>query len=163
MSCRPVVFFLLAALTACGSGDPAVPADGEALPATAGSVAVTPGGNRIDLEVASTPGTRARGLMFRDTLPRGRGMLFIFPSEEIQGFWMKNTLISLDLLWLDSTGRIVHIERSVPPCEADPCPTYTAPAPARYVLEIAGGEAEFHALGPGQVLRIEGVEGYRVE
>lgn len=167
-----LAFLFCVVTAACGSGDPAVSEAPEPVTATAVASSeraedlphvTTPAGKRIDLEVASTAASRARGLMFRDHLPRGRGMIFVFPTEEIQGFWMKNTLIPLDILWIDSAGAIVHIERDVPPCRADPCPTYSSPHPARYVLELAAGEAAHYTLEPGQRLALEGIESYRVE
>jgi len=62
---------------------------------------------------------------------------------------MKNTLIELDIIYLDSYKRVVHICRKVPPCKADPCPSYPSDYPAQYVLELDGGEAERMGMKPG--------------
>lgn len=168
---RLIPIAVLLALTACGTGDP-VPTATEArqeadaagaLSAAEGPRVVTPGGAQIDVEVASTPATRARGLMFRDHLPRGRGMIFIFPNEEIQSFWMKNTLIPLDMVWINSEDSIVHIEQRVPPCPGEPCPSYTSDARAKYVLELSGGEAAHFGLKVGDRLLIHGLDSFRVE
>jgi uncharacterized membrane protein (UPF0127 family) len=73
-------------------------------------------------------------------------MLFLFEEEGIQSFWMKNMRFSIDILWLDRQRRIVHIEPDVPPCTADPCPSYTPRAAAMYVLELKNGSVKRHNL-----------------
>lgn len=93
----------------------------------------------IMAELAVSPEERALGLMFREKINPDQGMLFVFEEEEIHSFWMKNTLIPLDILWLDKEKRIVHIEENVPPCRADPCPSYAPRMPALYVLELKEG------------------------
>ncbi|HEX7502885.1 MAG TPA: DUF192 domain-containing protein [Acidobacteriota bacterium] len=92
-------------------------------------------------EIADTPEKHARGLMYRTHLRADYGMLFIFAEEDIRSFWMKNTLIPLDMIFLNNEKQIVDMYCSVPPCRGDPCPGYTSALPARYVLEIAGGTA----------------------
>jgi uncharacterized membrane protein (UPF0127 family) len=101
-----------------------------------------PQGGSITAELAVTDEERQRGLMFRETLLPDQGMLFVFETEDFYSFWMKNTLIPLDLLWLDKDRRIVHIARNVPPCKADPCPSYPPDRPGLYVLELAAGSAD---------------------
>jgi len=105
-----------------------------------------PSGKAVTAELAVTDAERQKGLMFREEILPDQGMLFVFEEEGIQSFWMKNTLIPLDLLWLDSGKRIIHIERDVPPCKQDPCPTYGPDGPARYVLELKAGEAAANVL-----------------
>lgn len=103
-----------------------------------------PDGRGVTAELAVSEEERARGLMFRETLRSDQGMLFVFEKEGLHSFWMKNTRISLDILWLDNSKKVVHIEAGVPPCWADPCPSYGPRTPARYVLELmAGGAASF--------------------
>lgn len=111
-----------------------------------------PNGSSVAAEIAATENERARGLMFRDRLPAGEGMLFVFEEEGAHAFWMKNTLIPLDMLWLDPGHRIVHIARMVPPCVADPCPSYGPGLPALFVLELAGGQADARGLKVGDRL-----------
>ncbi|HPB69188.1 MAG TPA: DUF192 domain-containing protein [Candidatus Omnitrophota bacterium] len=96
-----------------------------------------------DVELALTPETRQRGLQRRVQMPADHGMLFVFPKSSAYGFWMKETLIPLDMIWMDHNRRIVHIEEHVPPCEttAQDCPVYTPPKPALYVLELNAGQA----------------------
>ncbi|HUU06056.1 MAG TPA: DUF192 domain-containing protein [Patescibacteria group bacterium] len=93
-------------------------------------------------EIADTPEKQTRGLMFRTRLRADYGMLFVFGEEDIRSFWMKNTLIPLDIIYLNSERQIVDMYCSVPPCRSDPCPGYISALPARYVLEIAGGSAK---------------------
>jgi uncharacterized membrane protein (UPF0127 family) len=98
-----------------------------------------PGGKVVTAELAVTDEERARGLMFRETLLPDQGMLFVFRDDDFHSFWMKNTLIPLDLVWLDAARRVIHVEADVPPCRQDPCPTYGPKIPARYVLELNSG------------------------
>jgi len=93
-------------------------------------------------EIAETPEQHSQGLMFRRRIRDDYGMLFIFPGDDIRSFWMKNTYITLDMIFLNSGQQIVDMFLSVPPCCGDPCPSYTAKFPARYVLEINGGLAK---------------------
>jgi uncharacterized membrane protein (UPF0127 family) len=118
-----------------------------------GSSWVELGGARYGVEVADDDSERARGLMFRDELPTGRGMLFLHEREEPQAYWMKNTRIPLDILYFDSSRRLVSQQRDVPPCNAgDRCPPYPSKAPARYVLELNAGEAARLKLEDGATL-----------
>jgi len=105
-----------------------------------------PDGKVITTELAVTDEERQRGLMFREKILPDQGMLFVFEQEDFYPFWMKNTLIALDILWLDKDRRIVHIERNVPPCKADPCPSYSPQRPGLYVLELAPGAADANKL-----------------
>lgn len=100
------------------------------------------GGQRYQVEVADDDAERARGLMFRDELAAGAGMIFLHDREEPQAYWMKNTKIPLDILYFDNARKLVAQQRDVPPCTAgNACPSYPSNAPARYVLELNAGEA----------------------
>jgi uncharacterized membrane protein (UPF0127 family) len=106
------------------------------------------------VEIADEPGEWRHGLMERPSLPQNGGMLFIFPAPAPRVFWMMNTLIHLDIIFADASGRILNIAANVPPCVAPRrCPTYRSIAPARYVLEIAGGRAEALGIRAGGYLR----------
>lgn len=94
------------------------------------------------VEIAATPEQHALGLMHRRSLPDDCGMLFIFADEEVRSFWMKNTLIPLDMIFISNERLVVDLVHSAPPCEADPCPSYVSAGAARYVLELAGGMAK---------------------
>lgn len=111
-----------------------------------------PDGGSIGAELAVTNEERAQGLMFRERIGSDQGMLFVFEEEGIYPFWMKNTLIPLDILWLGRDRRIVHIAADVPPCTAEPCPTYGPEIPASFVLELKAGEARARGLRPGDRL-----------
>lgn len=106
-------------------------------------------GDCYDVELALTPGTRQRGLQHRPQMALDQGMLFVFPVSSVYGFWMKDTLIPLDIIWLDQNRRIIHIEERVPPCESDPCPVYGPVQPALYVLEINAGQSAGKRLKAG--------------
>lgn len=94
----------------------------------------------IQLEVARTPAQQQLGLMFRPELPGDRGMLFPMSPPQVASFWMKNCLISLDLIFLRD-GKVVAIAPEAPPCQTLPCPTYESGVPVDAVLELAGGRA----------------------
>jgi uncharacterized membrane protein (UPF0127 family) len=125
--------------------------------------ATLPDGTGLTLELALTLEEIAQGLMFRPSLPDDRGMLFLFEIERKPSFWMKNTIIPLDLVFLDGSGRIVDIIADAQPCAAEPCPQYIPDHPARAVLEIAAGNAARHGLAAGDLLVFERVEGYPVQ
>lgn len=119
-------------------------------------------GGRVALEVVATEAARMRGLMFRERLAPDAGMVFVFPEPGFYPFWMKNTLIPLDMIWLDADRRVAAIARSVPPCRADPCPSYPPladgrPVDALYVIELAAGGARRYGVEVGQVVGMEGV------
>ena len=98
-------------------------------------------GHTINAEVADNAKEQALGLMFRKNLSDDSGMLFIFEQEARHSFWMKNTKIPLDIIWIDGQKNILHIEHSVPPCGKDPCLSYRPPKVSKYVLETNGGWA----------------------
>lgn len=114
------------------------------------------GVHRVEVEVAATQGARTRGLMWRKELPAGKGMLFLFPVEEVQGFWMRNTLISLDMIFIASDLRIVGIvSRAVP----QTLQSRSVGVPSQYVLEVPGGWAEQVGVKKGSTVEFEGVSG----
>lgn len=105
-----------------------------------------PNRQSVTAELAATDEERQLGLMHRQEILADQGMLFIFKEEGTYSFWMKNMKFSLDILWLDRGKRIVHIERNVPPCEREPCPSYPPRLPAMYVLELKAGSVDEHQL-----------------
>lgn len=104
-------------------------------------VAITPSGAVIELDVAVSDPKRALGLMGREEIPRGTGMLFVFPGRSRHSFWMYRCLTDLDIVWLVDDGTVVDVAESVPPCAERPCPSYAPDAPATIVVEVAGGHA----------------------
>ena len=110
------------------------------------------------VELAKTDEERDRGLMFRKTLNSNKGMLFIYEKEEIYSFWMKNTLIPLDIIWINQNKEVVFISGNSQPCENNyPCPFINPYKNAKYVLEINGGIAEKFGLeiGDKMILNIK--------
>ena len=112
----------------------------------------TPSGpHEIAVEVAASPDQRAQGLMFRRQLGKDEGMLFLYPSERVATMWMKNTLIPLDMLFIDAGGHVVHIaERAVPQSTM----TISSEKPVRAVLELNGGTAARLGIEAGAVVRL---------
>ena len=108
----------------------------------------------FDVEVADTPIKRTIGLMNRTELPQKSGMLFIFDQEGIQGFWMKSTLIPLDMIFISADKKIVHIQKSAQPCKVLDCETYSSEKPAKYVVEINGGLSDKLGIDEGQKVKI---------
>lgn len=101
------------------------------------------------VEVADDDAERAQGLMQRESMPRSSGMLFAYPSERPVVFWMHDTLIPLDMLFIDGTGRVVAIHAEARPQDDTPIPSGV---PVQFVLEINGGMAKRLGLGAGTVL-----------
>lgn len=120
------------------------PQQGQVLPVSA---TVVLGKETIELEVARTPGQQALGLMFRDSLPDNRGMLFPFNPARDVGFWMKNVTIALDMVFI--RDGVIRAVLTVPPCTNDPCPTYGPPEPIDQVIELRGGRAQELGLKVG--------------
>src|ERR687895_1677392 len=107
---------------------------------------------RVFVEVPDDREEFARGLMFRSHLPWNAGMLFAFYEEEPRRFWMKNTLIPLDMIFVDSSSKIIDIKENVPPCEQEECPTYPSVEPAQYVLEVNAGFVQEKGIKVGDRL-----------
>lgn len=100
----------------------------------------------VKVEIAADEASRARGLMFRRSLAPDSGMLFVFPGTEVLSFWMHNTLIALDMIFLDETRTVVGVVENAAPQTDTP---RGVGKPSRYVVEVAGGQAAAHAVGPG--------------
>jgi septum formation protein len=105
------------------------------------------------VDVVRTDEARRQGLMSRPGLEQGKGMFFIFDSEAVYPFWMKNMLFSIDIIWLDKNKHVVHIATDVPPCRTEPCPVYTPSVRAMYVLEVPAGDAARYGIQLGDIMR----------
>ncbi len=142
MSIR-LVRFLLGLVTALLIG---------ATAAAAEPLVIHTGGSayKFEVEVVTTPETRAQGLMFRQSMAPNAGMLFIYPGEQPVSFWMKNTLIPLDMLFLKADGSIAHIAHNAVPHDETPIDSGAA---VKAVLEVNGGTA--NALGIKEGDRVE--------
>ena len=126
-------------------------------PASAHSPGVTLAGHHFSVEISATPPAREHGLIDRKSMPADHGMLFVFPQAQPLTFWMKDTLIPLDMLFFDEAHRLVTLQANVPPCKADPCPVYASTTPARYVLELNAGAAAKLDLHTGDVITFSDV------
>ncbi|MBI2446492.1 MAG: DUF192 domain-containing protein, partial [Parcubacteria group bacterium] len=112
---------------------------------------------KINIEYAETREKRISGLANRPALPKSSGMLFIFPDEKIREFWMKNTLIPLEIIFIGTKGNINEII-AMKPCAPDisTCPIYTSKNPARFAIEVNTGFAERAKIVEGDILEISG-------
>lgn len=106
----------------------------------AGTVVVDTGERElvVGVRIADTGSRRAHGLMEVPEVPDGTGMWFVHPSDTDGGYWMKDTLVDLDIAWVDATGRVVAME-AMSVCESSPCPTYPPGASYRFALEVPAG------------------------
>jgi hypothetical protein len=125
-------------------------------PLSLGKVHFETGELFVDVEVAREPEHRQRGLMYRKTLAETAGMLFVFEQPRVQTFWMKNTCLPLDMLFLDRDGLIVGIEENVPTMNTE---TYHVNCPSQLVLEVNAGWSRRHGVKAGQRVRFDGVAG----
>jgi uncharacterized protein len=123
------------------------------------SAQVSIGGQNIQLEVARTNEEQSMGLMYRTELAKDRGMLFVFNPPRSVKFWMKNTLIPLDMVFV-SNGVVKHIGANIPPCQADPCPSYGPEAEMQIdgVIELRSGRAKELKLKIGDRLKVENTQ-----
>jgi uncharacterized protein len=145
---------VVAALAECKSGGQK--AGTTAAPASIASVAIDTGARRVAfrVEVAVTPEEHARGLMYRSELAADAGMLFVFEQPSVQRFWMKNTLIPLDMIFIGKDRKIVGIvEDAAPETETE----RMVGAPSQYVLEIGGGLSTRLGIKRGQPVEFQNV------
>ncbi|MCB0330150.1 MAG: DUF192 domain-containing protein, partial [Bdellovibrionales bacterium] len=126
-----IVIFLLLALVAAVYGYAQYRENAGLLPVTFQTEkGETP---RFYMEIANTPSQRQKGLMFRKSLDKSRGMIFLFPREEPRGFWMKNTYISLDMVFISSDWEVVGVRENTPPLTED---RQSVPGVSQYVIEL---------------------------
>lgn len=145
MHLRWIVTAVLLCLLACSSGPQAGPGE---------RVVALPDGTKIVAAVMSRPDDMARGMMFRDSLPADRGMLFIHDRPGRHPYWMHNCKIPLDIVWLDPAQRVVEISANTPPCQKQPsdCPAYGGRKDSIFVLELAAGLAAKYKIAEGAAL-----------
>lgn len=139
---------LLCLLSGCRSGD-------QALDEYNTTAVTLPDGTTIRAEVMTRREDMARGMMFRDSLPEDRGMLFIHGSPGKYPYYMFQTKVPLDIIWLDANKKVVEIVNDVPPCKstkATECPNYGGTVDAVVVLELAAGQAARHGVRQGTTL-----------
>lgn len=114
-----------------------------------------PDGAVIQTEVMTHQMDMMRGMMFRDSLPEGRGMLFIHGSPKKEPFWMYQVKVPLDIIWMDARGKVVEMSENTPPCttNAKQCPMYGGTQEALVVLELPGGAARKHGIQLGEIIK----------
>ena len=112
----------------------------------------------IEVQIADTEPRRVRGLMFQDPLPSDQGMLFVFQAPGLYSLWMLNMQFSLDMMWFDHDGKIVHIEKDVPPCktvvEITSCQSIVPEGKALYVLEVTSGFIDQNNITKDSILTV---------
>jgi hypothetical protein len=112
----------------------------------------------LEVQIADTEPRRVRGLMFQDQLSYDQGMIFVFDKPGLYSLWMLNMQFSLDMMWFDEDGKIVHIEKDVPPCktplEIATCQSIIPEGQAVYVLEVTSGFIEQNNVTKDSILRI---------
>ena len=100
----------------------------------------------LEVQIADNESRRIRGLMFQDQLPFDQGMIFVFDEPGVYSLWMLNMQFSLDMIWFDENGNIVHIEQNIPPCETPTeimaCQSIIPSGEALYILEVTAGFVE---------------------
>ena len=104
----------------------------------------------LDIEIAEDDAERSQGLMYRPSMPETRGMLFIFQTAEPQQFWMKNTVISLDIIYVGTDHKIISVQKHARPFSEDPLPSEGS---AMYVVEVNAGFCDKYKLGKGDVVK----------
>jgi uncharacterized membrane protein (UPF0127 family) len=138
-------------------GDHLTPPDpGMLRTATVSFPDASPGGvaPSVTVEVADSGDARQRGLMMRKSMPESRGMIFVFEERRDHSFWMHNTCIPLDMMFIDKDGFITGIEENVPTMNDN---TYSSGCPSTYVLEVNAGWSRKHGVTPGQRAQIDGL------
>jgi len=112
----------------------------------------------LEVQIADTEPRRVRGLMFQDQLPYDQGMIFVFDKPGLYSLWMLNMQFPLDMMWFDENGKIVHIEKNVPPCktplEITTCQSIVPEGQAIYVIEVTSGFVEQHKITKNSILNI---------
>jgi uncharacterized protein len=116
---------------------------------------VTLAGHRFSVELATTDTEREHGLMKRKHMAAAHGMLFVYPDAQPRSFWMKDTLIPLDILFFDARRRLINVSADTPPCKTARCPTYASTAPARYVLELNAGTVKRLDIKIGERFKLD--------
>lgn len=128
---------------------PAVPAPASGVTYSRARVCI--GGRCVEAQVADTPEKKSLGLMHRDSLREGEGMLFVYDKPDTYSFWMKNMLIPLDIIWISEGLKVVEVMRDVPPCkDGSECIPFSPEQPAQYILEVSAGSASKLRIKAGQ-------------
>lgn len=147
---RRLSILLLLTLLGCNDRAPITPPPATSAPASQSSTQLQLGGKTFTLEIADDDREREKGLMYRNELKSGTGMIFVFPDERERGFWMKNTYIPLEIVYVDAKGKIVSIKRMEPHDQRNT----PSDGPAKYAIELNIGDSASAGLSVGHVLVI---------
>lgn len=151
--CRlAAIAFTIVALSACSLSD--IPFFGGLKSRTV--TLQTPQKNiELTAEVADTEKSRQKGLMGRKLLKDGHAMYFVFQDEAVRRFWMKDTLIPLDIIFFNGQHQVVNTVQGMEPCKVEDCPVFSSQVPARYALEVPAGFLQSNSIGIGDTI-VEG-------
>jgi len=117
---------------------------------------VSLGGVNVTASLSTTPDSQSKGLSIKDSLNENEGMLFIFESPQKYSFWMKDMKFPIDIIWINSTGKIVHIEKNLSPCYLLlPCPSYAPNNDSLYVLEVVSNFTNKFGVSVGDSVESE--------
>jgi len=117
---------------------------------------VSLGGVNVTASLSTTPDSQSKGLSIKDSLNENEGMLFIFESPQKYSFWMKDMKFPIDIIWINSTGKIVHIEKNLSPCYLLlPCPSYAPKNDSLYVLEVVSNFTNKFGVSVGDSVESE--------
>ncbi len=112
----------------------------------------------LQVMIADTEPRRVRGLMFEDQMPYDQGMIFVFEESGLHSLWMLNMQFSLDMIWFDQDGKVVHIEKNIPPCktalEITTCQSIIPDVEAVYILEVTSGFVDKNNITTDSILSI---------
>jgi uncharacterized protein len=112
-------------------------------------------GKRMRMYIADSFARQSVGLMYRKPLKKDEGMLFVFSNEERWGIWMLNMRFSIDIIWLDGSGKVIHMKRGALPCTSIfSCEVYKPERPAKYVLEVNEGISSKYKLSVGSIIKL---------
>lgn len=121
------------------------------------AVQTAQGSERVRVEIANNDEERQRGYMYREEIPEGTGMWFVFNGEQPLSFWMQNTKVGLDIIFVDKNFKIINIAQSAMPCLQEPCAYYYSQGNAQFVLEVPAGYSEKHHFETGNLITFYGL------
>ena len=152
---RTLALLLVLAAPACAA--PAAKCVAQKVPKDKKIGMILPDGKKLKIDLVDTPMSREIGLMCVKKMPKDYGMLFAFPNEMYLNFWMKNTLVPLDIIWIGADKKITVIHEKLHESTVDTPDdkVVTAGGKGQYVLELAAGEASRRALAPGDLLKFD--------
>lgn len=152
---RILICFLLV-FAGCSQVEEQQPLESGGLPFGEVEVFAEKGDVKFKVEIAQTAEEKRRGLMFRENLAQDAGMIFVYDQPQISNFWMRSTLIPLDMIAIDEDENIVNIVKNAQPCEEGSfCKLYPTNVPAKYVLEINGGLSDQFGFAVGDEVDLD--------